>query len=148
MFRKLPAFGHTDVHRALWRYFEWAQDAIAASLAVIVLVVMAKGLWTLARVALLESRDARVVLPQIFLLLILVELFRTLLYYLGEHRIAVGLMIEVAIVSILREVLLKPPGDSALQSIGTAVLLLVLGVLLVAERYTAPRAEDVGGRQG
>jgi uncharacterized membrane protein (DUF373 family) len=148
MFRKFPAIEHTDVHRVVWRYFEWAQDAIAASLASILLVVMGKGLWTLARVALFESRDARVILPQIFLLLILVELFRTILYYLREHRVAVGLMIEVSIVSILRELLLSPPGGSALQSFGIAVLLLVLGMLLAAERYTAPREQGVGDHQG
>jgi hypothetical protein len=34
---------HTNVHRALERYFEWAQDAIAATLAALVLVIMAKG---------------------------------------------------------------------------------------------------------
>jgi uncharacterized membrane protein (DUF373 family) len=143
VFRKLPVFGHTEVHRVLWRYFEWAQDAIAASLAIILLVVMGRGIWILARLALFEGRDARVVLPQIFLLLILVELFRTLLYYLREHRVAVGLMIEVTIVSILRELLLSPPGGSALTALGISALLLVLGALLVAERFTAPRDQDV-----
>lgn len=61
---------HTDVDQALWRYFEWAQDAIAAVLAVVLLVVMGQGLWTLARVAIVEGRDSRVVLPQILLMLI------------------------------------------------------------------------------
>ena len=135
---KDPRLGHTNVHHLLWRYFEWAQDAIAASLAIILLVVMTKALWTLAIVALAEARDARVVLPQIMLLLILVELFRTLLFYLREHRVAVGLMIEVAIVSVLRELLLNPPGTSAFDAIGIAVLLLVLGTLLVADRIVAP----------
>jgi uncharacterized membrane protein (DUF373 family) len=146
VFRKLPVFGHTEVHRVLWRYLEWAQDAIAVSLAIILLVVMGRGIWILARLALLEGRDARVILPQIFLLLILVELFRTLLYYLREHRVAVGLMIEVTIVSILRELLLSPPGGSALTALGISALLLVLGALLVAERLTAPRDQEVPER--
>ena len=137
---------HTDVHQAIARYFEWAQDVIAALLTAIVLVVMVQGLWTLARVALIEGRDPRVVLPQIVLLLILVELFRTLLYYLREHRVAVGLMIEVAIVGLLRELLVNPPGTRASDAIGVAVLLLALGVLLVVERVTGTRDAETPSR--
>jgi uncharacterized membrane protein (DUF373 family) len=130
---------HTDVHQALWRYFEWAQDAIAAALAVVLLVVMGQGLWTLARVAIVEGRDSRVVLPQILLMLILVELFRTLLFYLREHRVSVGLMVEVSIVSVLRELLINPPGTMSFDPVGVSILLLVLGALLVAERMTVRR---------
>jgi uncharacterized membrane protein (DUF373 family) len=136
---KKPARAHTEVHGALQRYFEWAQDAIAAALAVVLLIVMAQGLWVLAVVALFEGRDARIVLPQIILVFILVELFRTLLFYLREHRVSVGLMLEVAIVGVLRELLINPPGSSAFDALGIAVLLLVLGALLIADRLTAPR---------
>lgn len=145
MFRRLsvspkqPARSHTQVHRALQRYFEWAQDVIAAALAVVLLVVMVQGLWVLAVVAVFEGRDARIVLPQIILVFILVELFRTLLFYLREHRVSVGLMLEVSIVGVLRELLINPPGTSAFDALGIAVLLLVLGVLLIADRLTAPR---------
>jgi uncharacterized membrane protein (DUF373 family) len=138
--RSSPGSEHTDVHAGLSRYLEWAQDAIVVVLAAILLVVMAQALWTLARLALVEGGAPRVVLPQIVLLLILVELFRTLLFYLREHRVAVGLMIEVALVSVLRELLLNPPGGIPLVgSLGIAVLLFVLGMLLVADRFTAAR---------
>ena len=133
---------HTNVHRALSRYFEWAQDAVAASLALVMLVVMAQGLWTLARLAIVEGRGPSVVLPQIVLLFIFVELFRTLLFYLREHRVSVGLMIEVAIVSILRELLINRPGASIVADVGVAALLLVLGALMVADRVTAARTTD------
>jgi uncharacterized membrane protein (DUF373 family) len=130
---------HTDVHRALARYFEWAQDAVAAALCAVLLVVMAQSLFTLAVLAFVQGREPRVVLPQIVLVLILVELFRTMLFYLREHRVAVGLMIEVAIVSLLRELLVNPPGTPDFQPFGIAVLLLVLGTMLVAERLTSRR---------
>src|SRR4030081_884935 len=100
---EVPLPAHTDVHEGISRYLEWAQDAIVAVLALILLVVMGQALWTLARLALFDLLGPRAVLPQILLLLILIELFRTLLYYLREHRVSVGLMIEVAIVSVLRE---------------------------------------------
>jgi uncharacterized membrane protein (DUF373 family) len=133
---------HANVHEALSRYFEWAQDAVAASLAILLLVVMAQGLWTLARLAIFEGREPRVVLPQIVLLFIFVELYRTLLFYLREHRVSVGLMIEVAIVSILRELLINPPGTSVAADAGVAALLLVLGVLMAADRVTIARSAD------
>jgi uncharacterized membrane protein (DUF373 family) len=136
---KQPGRSHTQVHRALQHYFEWAQDVIAAALAFVLLVVMVQGLWVLAVVAVFEGRDARIVLPQIILVFILVELFRTLLFYLREHRVSVGLMLEVSIVGVLRELLINPPGTSAFDALGIAVLLLVLGVLLIADRLTAPR---------
>jgi uncharacterized membrane protein (DUF373 family) len=132
---------HNDVHGLLSRYFELAQDAIAAALAVVVLVVMAQGLWTLAVVALVQGREPRVILPQIVFLLILVELFRTLLFYLREHRVAVGLMVEVSIVGVLRELLLNPPGTKLFDATGLALLLFVLGALLVADRVTAQRED-------
>jgi uncharacterized membrane protein (DUF373 family) len=130
---------HTDIHYALSRYFEWAQDAIAASLAIIVLLVMAQALWTLALLALFQGREPRIVLPQIVLLLILVELFRTLIFYLREHRVAVGLMIEVALISVLRELLINPPGASSSGDLTVALVLLVLGALMVADRLTRAR---------
>jgi uncharacterized membrane protein (DUF373 family) len=136
---------HTDVHAALSHYFEWAQDGIASLLAIVVLVIMVQGIVKLFQLALLEGQPPSAVLPQIILLLIFVELFRTLLYYLREHRVAVGLMIEVAIVSILREVLVKAPVESWSNALAVAVLLFSLGALMVADRVTssfALRAEQ------
>ena len=125
------------VHHGLSRYLEWAQDAIVASLAIVLLIVMGEALWTLAHLAVLEGREPRVVLPQVLLLLILIELFRTLLFYLREHRVSVGLMIEIAIVSVLRELLINPPGTTAFDATGIAVVLAVLGALMLADRLTA-----------
>ena len=136
--REAPA-EHVHVHVGIARYLEWAQDAIVAALALILLVVMVQALLTLGRVALFEGLGSRVVLPQILLLLILVELFRTLLFYLREHRVSVGLMIEVAIVSVLRELLINPPGTELFNAMGMAVLLLSLCALMIADRLTDVR---------
>ncbi len=132
---------HTDVNRALARYLEWAQDAIASALAVVLLVIMVQAVVTLWRLALAEGREPFIVLPQILLLLIQIELFRTLLYYLREHRVAVSMMIEVALVSVLRELLISQPGTSTADATAISALLLVLGALLVGERLT--RTKDV-----
>jgi uncharacterized membrane protein (DUF373 family) len=121
---------HTDIHDILRRTFELAQDAIVASLCAILLGVMVYALWGLGRFAFVEGRPPAEVLSQIALLLILVELFRSLIYYLREHRVSVTLMLEVAIVSEVREILLYPPTALGTQVYGNALLLAVLGALL------------------
>src|ERR1700694_638940 len=85
----------------------------------------------------MQGHDPGVILPQVLLLLILIELFRTLLFYLREHRVSVGLMIEVAIVSVLRELLINPPGTNSFDATGVALVLAVLGALMVADRLTS-----------
>jgi uncharacterized membrane protein (DUF373 family) len=127
---------HLPVERFLRPIFEAAQDLIVASLCVIVLAIMTQSIWALGRSAFFDMRDATVVLSQIVFVLILVELFRTLIFYLVEHRVSVSLMLEIAIVSVLREVVLNPPTAlSAQQALGNSVLLFVLGGLLLADRY-------------
>ncbi len=121
---------HTDIHDFFRRAFELAQDVIVASLCIILLGVMAFSLWTLTRIAFVEMRPPAEVLSQVALLLILVELFRSLIYYLREHTVSVTLMLEVAIVSEVREILLNPPTTLGTQVFGNALLLAVLGGLL------------------
>lgn len=129
-----------DFHPILRRYFELAQDFIVAALCVVLFAVMVHAIWILGRLALVEHQDVSVVLSQIVLLLVLVELFRTLIFYLSEHRVSVSLMLEVAIVAELREILLNPPtGINDRQTLSNAALLLVLGGLLIADRYLLRR---------
>jgi uncharacterized membrane protein (DUF373 family) len=126
---------HTDLHHILRRYFEFAQDLIVAGLCLILLVVMVYSLVSLGRMAFIEGGRPSQLLSQIVLLLILVELFRTLIFYLREHRVSVSLMLEVAVVSELREILLNPPTSLGTQVYGNALLLTVVGALLLADRY-------------
>ncbi len=135
-----PRVLHTDVHTILRRGFELAQDAIVAALCVIVLGVMVYSVWVVARLAFVEVRPPLEVLSQIVLVLVEVDLFRSLIYYLREHRVSVSLMLEVAIVSELREVILHPPGAFSTAVFGNAALLLVLGALLFTQsRVTRER---------
>lgn len=132
---------HTDIHSLLGRTFEIAQDAIVASLGFILLGVMAYALWRLGRIAFVQLRPPAEVLSQIALLLILVELFRTLIFYLREHRVSVTLMLEVAIISEVRELLLYPPTSAGTQVFGNALLLAVLGALLYLRSHADPEPQ-------
>lgn len=69
-------------------------------------------------------------------LLILVELFRLLAVYLEHHRIYVGIAVEVAIVSILREIIVEGliHMDSQLVFAMCAFLFVLGGLMLVSHK--------------
>jgi uncharacterized membrane protein (DUF373 family) len=83
--------------------------------------------------------DFKQVTAKILFILILVELFRLLVAYLQEHTIAVGVAVEVTIVSILREIIVHGALDiSWLQVLPLCGLLLILGGLLVVSAKITP----------
>src|SRR5215813_7429735 len=55
----------------------------------------------------LQGADFPILVGDILFILVLLEVFRLLLIYLEEHRVSVATMVEVGIVSTLREVILR-----------------------------------------
>jgi uncharacterized membrane protein (DUF373 family) len=109
---------------------------------------MVGALWTLGRIAFITYGRPSEVLSQVVLILVLVELFRTLIYYLRWHRVSVSLMLEVAIVSELREILLNPPTGVGYQVYGNAALLAILGILLLVDRWLSAKMATPGSLLG
>jgi uncharacterized membrane protein (DUF373 family) len=76
--------------------------------------------------------------------LVLLELFRLLLIYLEEHRVSVATMVEVGVVSTLREVILRGalhiPWE---QLLVVSAFIVTLGLLL---RYSGIRADPDEGK--
>jgi uncharacterized membrane protein (DUF373 family) len=65
------------------------------------------------------------------------------IFYLREHRISVALTVEVAIVSTLRELMLKGAQEVEWPvMLGLSLLLLVLGGLLAMERWMGGRRNE------
>ena len=89
------------------RTLEVLQDVVATLLMLLLLVLSLRALWRLAQMAIDGLAATTELLSDIIFVLILMELYRLMIYYLREHRISVALMVEVALVSILREVMLK-----------------------------------------
>ena len=58
-------------------------------------------------ISLLPPVQFRTVTADFLYLLILVELFRLLIIYLQEQRVSIGVAVEVAIVSVLREMIVR-----------------------------------------
>jgi uncharacterized membrane protein (DUF373 family) len=116
----------------------------ALLLMALLLALSLQALWRLARMALVEAAPTNQLLSEIIFVLILMEVYRLLIFYLREHRISVALMVEVALVSILREVMLKGAHEYDWpRLLGLSLLLVVLGGPLALERWTGRRRNEV-----
>jgi uncharacterized membrane protein (DUF373 family) len=83
-------------------------------------------------ISLLPPLNFKAVTADILFLLILVELFRLLIIYLQEQRVSIGVAVEVAIVSVLREVIVRGVLEVHWSQILSAcAFLMVMAVLLV-----------------
>ena len=114
-------------HPILRRYLELIQDVIVISLCAMLFVAMAVKLIHLGRLT-LAGIDFSLVMADVLFILVLLELFRLLLIYLEEHRVSVSTMVEVGIVSTLREVIAR----GALQIDWPVLLVLSAFVLSLA----------------
>ncbi|MDS3861143.1 phosphate-starvation-inducible PsiE family protein [Thermosynechococcaceae cyanobacterium BACA0444] len=117
---------------------ETIQDLIVISLCIGLFSFMVLELREMF-ISLLPPLDFPNVTADILFLLILVELFRLLIIYLQEQRVSIGVAVEVAIVSVLREVIvrgvLEVPWSHVLSA---CAFLLVMGALLVIRVWLPP----------
>ncbi|HLO48997.1 MAG TPA: phosphate-starvation-inducible PsiE family protein [Kamptonema sp.] len=125
------------------RVLETIQDLIVISLCISLFSVMTLKLREMF-FSLLPPFDSQEVTADILFVLILVELFRLLIIYLQERRVSIGVAVEVCIVSILREVIVRGVLETAwIQILATGGFLLVLGVLLVLRVWLPPTFEGI-----
>ena len=119
---------------------EGFQDLIVTLICLGLFWVMVIQLWEMFS-SLTHQVDFRQVTSQILFLLILVELFRLLIIYLQEHSVSVGVAVEVTIVSVLREVIVRGALEIPwVQLLAICGLLLILGVLMNLAKK--PRARN------
>jgi uncharacterized membrane protein (DUF373 family) len=127
---------HTQVHLLARRTLENVQDVVVSLVMVLLVVLSLQAIWRLGRMTLIETVAPTQLLSEVIFVLILTELYRLLIFYLREHRISVALAVEVALVSTLREVMLKGAHEFEWQRLlGLSLLLVVLGGLLAMERW-------------
>lgn len=125
------------------RSLETIQDLIVVSLCMGLFAVMVLQLWETFS-TMFQQLHFHEVTADILFLLILVELFRLLIIYLQEHRVSIGVAVEVAIVSILREVIVRGVLEVHWsQLLATGFLLLVMALLLVVRVWLPPTFEGV-----
>ena len=117
---------HTVIH-----LLETIQDFIVILLCLGLFGVMLIKIRELF-VSLVPPLNFQIVTSDILFVLILVEIFRLLIIYLQERQVSVAVAVEVAIVSVLREVILRGVleiPDSQVEAI--CKILLVLGIILL-----------------
>ncbi|MGB3310383.1 MAG: phosphate-starvation-inducible PsiE family protein [Nodosilinea sp.] len=129
------------------RLLETVQDLIVISLCMGLFSVMVMQLREMF-LSLLPPLNFPVVTSDILFLLILVELFRLLIIYLQEHRVSIGVAVEVSIVSVLREVIVRGVLETPwVQVVATCLFLMVLGGLLVVRAWIPPTFDGVDPEQ-
>ena len=127
-----------QTHPTPRKYLELTQDVIVFCLCLMLFAAMGVKLFHLGQF-MLQGTDFSLVVGDILFILVLLELFRLLLIYLEEHRVSVATMVEVGIVSTLREVILKGAMQIEWrQMLVLCAFILTLGVLL---RYAGIRLE-------
>ena len=134
-----PIRGVQHSHPIPRKYLELTQDFIVLGLCALLIVAMGIKLFHLGEL-MIQGTDFALLVADILFVLVLVELFRLLLIYLEQHRVSVAAMVEVGVVSTLREVILR----GALhiewpQLLVTCVFMLTLAIVL---RYSGIRPES------
>jgi uncharacterized membrane protein (DUF373 family) len=142
----LPWYRWLNSDRVL-RFLETVQDFIVICLCIGLFSFMVIQLREMV-LSLLPPLDFQNVTSDILFLLILVELFRLLIIYLKEHRVSIGVAVEVSIVSVLREIIVRGVLETPwIQVLVTCVFLLALGVLLVIRVWLPPTFDGIDPEQ-
>ncbi|MFM6895863.1 MAG: phosphate-starvation-inducible PsiE family protein, partial [Microcystis panniformis] len=110
---------------------EMIQDLIVISLCIGLFSFMVLEVREMF-MSLLPPIQFRIITADILFLLILVELFRLLIIYLQEKRVSIGVAVEVSIVSVLRELIVRGVLETNwTQVLAACAFLIVLGTLMV-----------------
>jgi uncharacterized membrane protein (DUF373 family) len=129
------------------RILETVQDLIVISLCIGLFSFMVMQLREMF-LSLLPPLNFPHLTADILFLLILVELFRLLIIYLQEHRVSIGVAVEVSIVSVLREIIVRGILETEwTQVLATCAFLLVLGALLIVRVWIPPTFEGIDPEQ-
>lgn len=144
---KTPTWYEALNRGLLVRSLETIQDLIVVSLCLglfCVMMIQLRGIFFL----MLPPLNFHEVTADILFLLIMVELFRLLIIYLQEQRVSIGVAVEVSIVSVLREVIvrgvLEVPWN---QMLAACAFLLVLAALLIVRVWIPPTFERIDPEQ-
>jgi len=125
------------------RVLETVQDLFVISLCIALFALMAIQLREMF-FELLPPLDFPGVTSDILFLLILVELFRLLIIYLQEQRVSIGVAVEVSIVSVLREVIVRGVLETSwIQILAACAFLIVMAALLVVRVWLPPTFKGI-----
>lgn len=116
------------------KIFSLTLDILTFLLIISLLIMILKQIINLFLETLWTS-DIKSKIDTVLFSLILVELFTILFYYLKEHRVRVDRIIEVGIISLVRDIIFKIFDLDNGKLYAMALILFVLGVLFFIEKY-------------
>ena len=126
---------------------EMIQDLIVISLCIGLFSFMVLEVREMF-MSLLPPIQFRIITADILFLLILVELFRLLIIYLQEKPVSIGVAVEVSIVSVLRELIVRGVLETNwTQVLAACAFLIVLGTLMVLRVWLPPTFEGIDPEQ-
>lgn len=127
--RKQGAF-YFWIHSAIRKYIEVVLDVILVGLVLVTFAAIMKTIYFLGSAIYRETNIPHVISEFLFIF-ILIEVMRILIIYIEHHHVSVDIMVELTIVAILREIIIK--GAAELETVkmaGLSLLIAVLGLLL------------------
>jgi len=140
---KIQSWHQLFRRRQIVQSLEAIQDLIAVSLCMGLFCVMALQLKNIFQ-SLLATPQFHEITADILFILILVELFRLLIIYLQEQRVSIGVSVEIAIVSVLREVIVNGVLETDWQQmLALCLFLATCALLLVVRVWLPPTFEGV-----
>lgn len=130
---------YTRIHEIFRRLLENIQDIIIIGICILLFILMIRILVSIFSTV-LGQFDFKIIAGELIYILVLIEVYRLLIIYLREHRVAVDIMIEVGIVAVLREIILLGILEiDPLTIIAISVFFLALVAML---RYGSIRKDE------
>ena|SRR5882762_3154777 len=115
----------------LRHFLEPAQDVLVLAIGLALFGLLVRTIVWLILQIFKPTLDFRQIVAQVLFMLVVVEMVRLVIIYLGEHRVAVDFMVELGIVATLREIVLRGVTELPWQEVVALTLfLLALGALL------------------
>ncbi len=118
------------IHSAFRSYVEVIMDLILTGLVIIAFILIIKTIYLMG-VSLYSDTNIAHTISEIMFIFILAETVRLLIIYLESHRVALDAMVEIAIVSVIREIILRGfLHVEPLMIAAASLFIVVLGLLL------------------
>jgi uncharacterized membrane protein (DUF373 family) len=119
------------------------QNVITMAICLLMFWIMAAEIYYTV-LATIRREDFQTITSHLLFVFVMIELFRIMIFYLEEQRILLGTIIEVAIVSLLREMILVGVLHIAwAQLLAATALLLVLGGILTLQKIVEKEREKL-----
>ncbi|HYD03619.1 MAG TPA: phosphate-starvation-inducible PsiE family protein [Alphaproteobacteria bacterium] len=121
-------------NKKILEFLETTGNVIILALIVALVIAMGYKLYTIFFIDFFQGEFSTFI-DNMLLILIMMELFSLLYVYLLNHHIKVERVIELGIISIVREMLFKVHEFESGKIYAVSVLLVALGLIFFIERY-------------